>query len=1143
MPTLPHLSRFRSPQFWVLFTAIALAAAVFARTQYSTAFPLLEQKLSMTRDAATAAAQGLAGRQKWSQSSARAATRLYEDSTLTTFIELEAGGRENLRALLRDGRIAPHLWQVRLFQEKDAAETLVQFRPDGRLFGFLETLPEAQPGALLDEAPARELAQRSTAELGIDLSAYHLAESRSNQTPSGRVDRFFTFERDEPRLAAGRDQLVLTVRGDRFCGAEPRVKIPDDFFRRYTAMRATNTNLQLAATVAIYLLLGLGCTAGGLWYLSRHRAIDWRGALPPTVLLALGAGLLALNNLPLTWFAYNTALSPGQFLTNNIVGSVLVALGTLVLLFIFAGAEGLSRLAFPLHPRLWTALTARAAGSRQIVGAVTGSYGAALLFLGYAVWMARFGADRLGWWMPSGALFDLGQMGSVVPWFPPFFNSLQAGIYEECLFRALPLAAATLNGHRLGRPRLVVGVALVVQALIFGAAHSNYATMPGWARMAELTLPAIGFGLLYLRFGLLPGILTHFLYDLALMGLPLFTAETAGSRGGAAILVALGFAPLAWVWVARLRAGTWQDLPADLCNGDWSAPKRAAKPLPAATLPTPALADSTRPVLSATALRVMALAGLVAVVAWAVSIRNVTPDTPGIGQRRDTAIAQARAALASDGVQLGADWEARPIAYTDSDREHRFVWDTSGRGVFHRLLGSHLPVPGWRVRFLRPQLPLPDRAEEYHVFLAGDGRVQRFRHILPETRPGAHLEKAAAQAVATLAMQRIYHLDPANLTLVSANETKQPERSDWAFVWKDATAGLAQGEAHFRIEVAGDSLSCYERRISASEDWVRAQASGNDARQVVTGLAGIATVIALLGAIVATLCKAGRPSFSWRAALGVAAIGAVMTALQFGVNLPAQLAWMSTNEPTNIQLARSGVGLVVSVLFMAASLGWLAGLGAGAASTSRRRITEFLAGLGAGSLLLVGERIVQLVSPHYPWHAGIDGASSGIPCLGELWIPMMLLGSALCWVRVHTALSDYFRPGLARCAIVAAMGLAFGASLGGNGWLAIALNAAVFALAIPLFDRMAALTHPAVLVAVATTRCIGKSIGEYGLPGHLDARPQALVALGLTAIIGVVLYRLLRPAGIVEVNPETPASGRGCPPPLPPQLANTGTGA
>ena len=91
MPSLPHLSRFRSPQFWVLFTALALAAAVFARTQFSTAFPLLDQKLSMTRDAATAAAQGLAGQQKWSQSSARTATRLYEDSTLTTFIELGPG--------------------------------------------------------------------------------------------------------------------------------------------------------------------------------------------------------------------------------------------------------------------------------------------------------------------------------------------------------------------------------------------------------------------------------------------------------------------------------------------------------------------------------------------------------------------------------------------------------------------------------------------------------------------------------------------------------------------------------------------------------------------------------------------------------------------------------------------------------------------------------------------------------------------------------------------------------------------------------------------------------------------------------------------------------------------------------------------
>ena len=84
--------------------------------------------------------------------------------------------------------------------------------------------------------------------------------------------------------------------------------------------------------------------------------------------------------------------------------------------------------------------------------------------------------------------------------------SLQAGFMEECLFRAVPLSIAALIGARFGHRRAVIAVAFVLQALVFGAAHANYPGFPAYSRLVELIGPSLVWGLIFLRFGLVPTI-------------------------------------------------------------------------------------------------------------------------------------------------------------------------------------------------------------------------------------------------------------------------------------------------------------------------------------------------------------------------------------------------------------------------------------------------------------------------------------------------------------------------------------------------------------------------------------------------------------------------------------------------------------
>ena len=67
-----------------------------------------------------------------------------------------------------------------------------------------------------------------------------------------------------------------------------------------------------------------------------------------------------------------------------------------------------------------------------------------------------------------------------------------------------------------------------MQAIVFGSGHAPYPNQPAFARPVELILPSIGFGLLYVYFGLLPGIILHFTFDVVWFALPIFLASAPG---------------------------------------------------------------------------------------------------------------------------------------------------------------------------------------------------------------------------------------------------------------------------------------------------------------------------------------------------------------------------------------------------------------------------------------------------------------------------------------------------------------------------------------------------------------------------------------------------------------------------------------
>lgn len=1100
---------FKKAPTWIAFTLASILLAVFAATYFARAFPLVTLDLEMNRETALAEARRLAGERGWGPDDFRQAASFGVEGDVQSYVELEGGGKEAFGEMIRGELYSPYTWRVRHFRPGETTETRIDFTPGGRPFGFEESLPEDQPGASLAGEEARRLAEDGAArDWNVDLAAFDLVEDSQEVRPGGRTDHSFVYERRGAQVGEeGRYRLRLTVSGDRFTELRPSVKVPEAFSRRYEEMRSTNNFIAYGAAMLMLLLyVGGGCGVG-LFFLFKERWVIWKPAVAWGVFVAFLQLLVELNAWPLSWMGYDTAVSTINFALWNLALQLAGFIGfALFFVLAFMAAESMTRRAFPSHVRFWKVWSAEVASSPQILGRTAAGYLLVAVFFAYEVALYFFSHRVLGWWSPSDALFDPDTLATFFPWLTAIAISLQAGFMEECVFRAIPLAGAALIGRKLGRERLWIVGALVLQALIFGAAHANYPNQPAFARVVELVLPSIGFGLIYLRFGLLPVIVLHFAFDVVWFALPLFVSDAPGAWVNQAVVVALALVPLAMVAVGRLRTGRMSELGEASYNRSWApAPPAPAPPAPAEHPPRAEMPPRVRTALAAS--------GVVGLVVW-LAASPFASLAPRLGIGRAAAVEAARGALAERGVELSGGWKTFSAVQAGTGDPHRFVWTRGGEETFRELLGRYLAVPRWWVRFARFEGEVAERAEEYQVWVSGEGEVNRFLHRLPEGRAGADLAEDEARGLARAAVAERYGLAaPDQLEEVSATPEKHPERRDWTFVFRDPESWTEdEGEARLGVEIAGDEVAHVFRFFHLPEEWERQERNRstllNVVRIVSTGVLFLVFAAAVGVAVVRWAKKR----------LAVAAFlrfGALMLALGFVtfVNvLPTQQIFFSTAQPYEIQMlvqAAGVIGVAIAALGVAFSLGLVHGLEEPAPRTRAAGASSLVPGLALGALAAglaaVGQRLGPSSAP--PW-SDFTSADAWMPAVATAaaQVTGFVVASTL-FLLIFAALDRLTGRWSRRRRTAAALTLAAGLILSGTGeietlplWLAAGAVQGAVLLAAYVF----VLRHDLTLVppAVAATIVLGAlsegMLGAYpgALAGHLAG---ALLVLLLSA--------------------------------------------
>ena len=973
------------PWVWIVFLLLSAGAAIFTFRNFSTAFPLVSIELKMDRAAAIHSGRTLADKFAWPPAGSDQAAEFGGDQEVQNFIELEGGGKQELGRILKEKTFALYTWRVRHFKQGDAHETLIRFTPDGVPYGFYVKLPDQEPGDTKAVSEAQQIAESAAQrDWNIDFGRYRVVESSKDVKPGGRTDHAFVYERQDQRLGEGRYRLRLMVGGDKLTELTHFVQIPEAFTRRHEQMRSANDAIGAFSQIVTFGLYILGFCGVGLFFMIRYRWVLWRQPLAWALLIALLMALQQLNSWPLVWMRYDTALPASGFAIRQFLRAASIfGVFSILLTVSFMAAETLSRRAFPHHVQFWKVWSLPVSASKLIFGETLAGYLLVAPFFVYEIALYFFAQERLGWWTPSDTLLNPDMFATYVPSLAAIVQAAQAGFWEECLFRAAPLASAALIGDKFGKRRAFIGAGMILQAVVFASGHAGYANQPAYARVVELIIPSFVFGGVYLAFGLLPGIVLHFTYDTVWMSLPLFVSSTGRAHLEQAIVAVVVLVPL-WVILAnRIRAGSWTEVSGAVLNGAWN-PGEIPEASP--EIATAQVQTFVSPVI----LRALPIIGVIGLVLW-IAASPFRLDVPPIQITRSEAERQARQALNDRGVQLDQSWRVLSRIEGQPGEQNRFVRQKAGRSVYERLLGTYLTPPHWFVRFARFQGDVAERAEEFHAFIDGNGRAFRLTHDLPEARPGKGLTEEEARKVATDVVHERLGSHAASLKEISAEASKKPARTDWTFVFKDTEDyGLPEGEPRISIEIAGDEVVDTGRYVYVPEEWSRNERRQQNLPEIFRAVCAVLLIgIVVSASIIGIVRWSRRRNFSAGTFYRLYGLLFLISVVNVLNNWPVQASQASTAQPLALQ---TGIVIAVSLvfgIFSAAALALAGGVIAANPAVSTSSRADITAGVSLGLALAgIGAVARYAVPSMSPLWGNLGPASTFLPILTAALSPL-----------------------------------------------------------------------------------------------------------------------------------------------------------
>ncbi len=816
----------------ILFSILVVLFFVFAPKEQGD----LDFNVKMNKTQAINETTKLGEKYGWSLKNSRQTASFSLDDKAQTYYELKVGNSEKLNSLIKkeEGYI-PAIWTVSIIPQGGKEKVDVYFTPSGKLYGFYKNVLDDVTGASLKENDAKAIAEKQASDnWRFNLKEYKLVDKSEKTQSNGRVDYVFNYKRNV-NIGEAKDKVELQINGDKLIKVQHYLDIPETFTRNYEQQRSNNNNIANSSSFVFYILIfivGFFC----FFYLNKRRMITWKKPLIFVIFLIFITVMNGIFNMKqdLTYMDA-TYLTPGIFYVVKVFLSLIT--GILTGLFTFVSicvGEGLYKKAFPNHLNFWKMISVKNFGSWQFLNRVIIAYLFVALMLMYETIFYGTMNHFPGWWQPASMVTDPNIRGNWFAWIGSFGEAINAGVFEEFAFRAMPICLGVLIGNKYNKRKLCIVLAFIFEIIVFSAAHANYPGFPAYARLVELLIVALGFGLMFYFWGIISGIIAHFTYDFILMSMMIMTTSGTPLIYQKVLVIVIVIAPLMLAIYGRLKNGCWIDIE----ESDYNAANVEEyteelnenheeingnmdlndKENDTETEEIKIWTETKKKNRIITAITVFL--GILSIISL-FTIRSVIPQ---FNIERTEAENIAKQELEKEGFKLSSDWkiisntQGKDILEDDNGvfMSQDFI-KKEGKDKYKSLIGNYINPFKWNVRFVRFNGDVNERAEEFQVTVINKDHYVNVKHILPKNRKGENLTKEKAEGVLYNFIKNKYGINKSDLKEISAKENKLDNRTDWSFTLEDRTTKLKVYKPEINAVVSGNEVLQISKTLQISE--------------------------------------------------------------------------------------------------------------------------------------------------------------------------------------------------------------------------------------------------------------------------------------------------------------------------------------
>jgi len=423
-------------------------------------------------------------------------------------------GIKSEEGFIRQHNYELFFWKTRFFRELQKEEFSVIISPkSGNILGFEHLIEDIEPREFIDKESARRKAEEFLQRYcDLNLRDYDFHEEAVKRYDR-RIDYGFSWEKKGVYIPWGKEpggaKLLIgaTVSGNEITGFYKNVLDFPEKFQRFVEKQLMFG--QYLGTIALILVTFFLVAAVYILVKRKNNVIlrlsrNW--FIYSAIFIAVVNVVSYLNNIQHLIMSYPTTNNLTSYFGINSM-HLFISLFFTIPSFILPGmaAESLCTETFPRNKYSCFSYYLRSTFfSRGISRSIVLGYLLFFIHLGMQATIFYFGQKYLGVWKEWDRLTQLSS--SYIPFFGAFALGVTASFSEEMIYRVFGISWIKKYFKN-------TVLAIVVSALIWGLAHSNYAIFPVWFRSIEVSLIGFFYGFIFIKYGLIPLLIAHYLFD------------------------------------------------------------------------------------------------------------------------------------------------------------------------------------------------------------------------------------------------------------------------------------------------------------------------------------------------------------------------------------------------------------------------------------------------------------------------------------------------------------------------------------------------------------------------------------------------------------------------------------------------------